>query len=1027
MPQVHTPRRGAWRRHAALSTTLLAGLIAQAYAQDAATPPAPADSAATSSDASTQKLDTVVVNGFTASLASAAKDKRNATGFVDVVSAESIGKFPDANIAESLARVPGVQVSRDITGEGVNIQVRGLGTSFTKLTLNGSSIAVASASLDAQNTNREVDLDLMPADLFSKLTVYKSPTANLLEGGSSGTVDMRSVRAFDDPGKRLIVQLAGTDNTVAGKWGNKGTIVASDTWNGTFGALVGLSFANNQVRTTGFESVGWTNPNLSAAQSSSATRNNTGGGNWTIPATVPATAGNGLTAGATINQAFLLANNPGATITQIDNGLVPRLARNMDETGTRDRLSAVLNFEYRPSADLHFYVDSLAAQKKNNLQRVDMDWALRNGAEIPLNVKADGSCESGCVVTQGTYANSSFFLEFRPVIETTRLYNINPGLEWKINDKWKFDAQANASQGSYKRQAPTVLVSTPSNLTVDYTNTGNIPTYSASVNLDDPSQFGWTGGRVNVQDEMRTTSTRGVHANLTYGDERFSIKNGFAFDEIDRAIRATDNSGAWQAAVCGNHPTVWLPSPNGAPSCNGASTPGTNSGLYPALGSGYTAGMTGPVLNQGSLIPASALSSYLTPGRDGYITVNWNQFAKASNYAYYEASALPVTSSASGASVGNIGEQATAIYSELAGEDQLFGHRLRYDAGLRFIHTEQTIGGVATNPADPRNAAQNLGDGARYPARINWTFIPSSYDNVLPSGSLAFNATDDVVLRTSLSKTMTRANPNAMLPGINFSDPSAASGSVGNTSLKPYVSKNWDLGVDWYNGRDGYVSLTHFEKRIAGFAETENVTMPFAALAPYGVTYSSITTQQQQAIDARGGANAASVIMSEQVNVPGDLDIHGTELGVQQSFDRWLPVKGFGMTGNVTYVKQNSAVPGAIAMGVPKLSNNLTLYYERHGYSFRVSESYTQGSQVAGTNQNGVTSAALFVDPYKRIDVSARFDLETILNIEHAPQLSVDVGNLTQATQRTYFQFENATYSEYKPGRAISVGLRSQF
>ena len=1036
MPHTQRPQSGArpnaWKRHAALGTTLLAGLISQAYAQQAAQQAAPAPAP------QTQQLETVVVTGFAASLAAAAKDKRDATGFIDSVSAEDIGKFPDSNIAESLARIPGVQISRDITGEGINIQVRGLGSSFTKLTLNGASIAVASASLDAQNTNREVDLDLMPADLFSKLTVYKSPTANLIEGGSAGTVDMRSVRAFDNPGKRLILSFSGTDMTVMGKWGNKGTVIASNTWDGKIGLLAGISFANNKVRTTGFESVGWTNANLSAVQNPATTRNNTGGGNFSVPATVPANAGNGLVTGATIDQAFLLAHNPGLSITQIDNALLPRLGRHVDEQGTRDRISVVLNGEYRPSNDLRFYVDTLAARKKNNFNRIDMNWAVRNGASIPLNMTVDGSCENGCVATKGTFANTQFFLEDRPVIETTKLWNVNPGVEWKLSDKLKLDAQANASRGTYKREAPTVLVATApsSGVTVNYDNSsGDVPTFTSNVDVNSGAAFGWNGGRVNVQDEFRTTKTKGVRSNLSWGDDKFTVKGGAAYDEIDRDIRATDNSGAWQAAVCGNNPTVWLPSPNGAPGCTGNSTPGTNAGLYPAIGTGYTNGQTGPVLNQGSLIPTSSLQNYLIPGPAGFIQVDWARFARDSKYAQFEATAPAVTSSASGAAIGSIYEKATGFYLEANGNIDLMGHALRYDAGVRYVQTKQTIGGVTTTPADPRNAgpdgitgtADDLGDGARFPGLINFAYIPSKYNNTLPSGSLAYNISDSIVARTSLSKTMTRANPNAMLPGVSFSDPSAASGSLGNVNLKPYLSKNWDIGLDWYNGRDGYVSLTHFVKRIQGFTQSQNITMPFAALAPYGITYSSITGQQQAAIDARGGAAAATVVMQQQVNAPGNLNIHGTELGVQQSFDRYLPIKGFGLTGNVTYVRQNSAVPGAVALGVPKITNNLTLYYERKGYMVRVSENYSQGSQVAGNNQNGVGAAALFVDPYKRLDLSTRFDLETILGIDHAPQLSIDVNNVTKSTQRTYFQFSNATYSEYQPGRLITVGLRAQF
>ena len=92
-----------------------------------------------------------------------------------------------------------------------------------------------------------------------------------------------------------------------------------------------------------------------------------------IPATVPANAGNGLVPGTTIDKAFLLAHNPGLSIQQIDNAIIPRLGRPSDEFGSRDRINAVLSAEWRPSDALHFYVDGMYGWKKNDLQRIDMD------------------------------------------------------------------------------------------------------------------------------------------------------------------------------------------------------------------------------------------------------------------------------------------------------------------------------------------------------------------------------------------------------------------------------------------------------------------------------------------------------------------------------------------------------------------------------------------------------------------------------------------------------------------------------
>src|SRR5688572_3635770 len=72
-------------------------------------------------------LEEVVVTGFRQSLENAALDKRSKTNFTDSIFAEDIGKFPDLNLAESLQRLPGIQIERDASGEGARVNIRGLG------------------------------------------------------------------------------------------------------------------------------------------------------------------------------------------------------------------------------------------------------------------------------------------------------------------------------------------------------------------------------------------------------------------------------------------------------------------------------------------------------------------------------------------------------------------------------------------------------------------------------------------------------------------------------------------------------------------------------------------------------------------------------------------------------------------------------------------------------------------------------------------------------------------------------------
>jgi TonB-dependent receptor len=1070
-----SPARRA-RRAALLGATVLAGYTAPALAQEAAataplpaaaspTTPAPAsatpvggapntaDPAAATAAADAQEI---VVTGYRRSLAESTAAKRTATGFTDSIFAEDIGKFPDVNIAESFNRIPGITISRDITGEGTNVAIRGLGSNFTQVTLNGAPIAVASSGItDAQGTDRSVDLSFFPTDLFTKLTVSKSYTPDLEEGGAAGNVDIRNARPFDNPGTHITYNMQGTKQSAASKWGERGSLIASTT-SGDFGILAGVAGSHSNSRVTGFETIGWTNPNLSvpvgtagapptaaqiAASQCGAVSgcNSTGGGNWTIPGTVPANAGNGLIPGTPINAAFLLANNPGATIQQIDNGIIPRLGRPSDEYGSRDRINAVVSAEWRPSDALHFYIDGLYGWKKNDLQRVDMDWVGRNGAAIPINETFDKTdCSQGCTVTSGTFANSQFFLEYRPYIETTKFWSANPGASWNIASNLKLNLQGNYTRSTFHRESPSVVVITPpsSGLTVTYANDGGIPTIDSNVDLNNPASFGWAGGgRVNIQDERRKYLTKGVRGDLTWGDDKLNVKVGGTYDDISRRISAYDNSQAWQNAVCGDNPSVFVPTPNAQPACEGLNVAGAAPAgypTYPGYGTGYTSGQTGPVTYGGSLVPASQLANYLMPGRDGYVTVDWDKFKQATNYDQFHDSAPVAGSANTGASGGYIREQSPTGFIEVNGIQTIADSDLRFNIGVRYVHTKQTIQGLVSL-TDPRNPSPvpASAQGSLYPNVTNTAETTNSYTKWLPAANFAYDIGEHAVARFAVSETMTRPDPNAQLPGVNFSSPSADTATIGNSALKPYTSRNIDIGIEYYTGHEGLISLAAFRKELKGFTTNGITTVPFTALAAYGITFDSLSPTQQTAINNRGGENSATVQVSQQVNASGVLDVNGMEFQWVQPLDfitERFGIKGFGFNANATIVDQKgSGAAPAIALGVAKYTYNVSAFYEAHGVSLRVSTTFQKGSQVGNTNQNGIPLAGLFTDDYQQWDFSSIFDLEKMFGVHHAPQVTFDVVNFTNSKLRTYFQFPNATFTEYKPGRQVMIGLRGSF
>ena len=1022
------------RRIAFVSAIMLSTSAMPAFAQDVP-------------DEDDEDGEEIIVTGYRASLENSANAKRESVGFTDTIFAEDIGKFPDTNIAESLNRIPGVTITREISGDGLNVAIRGLGTNFTRVLLNNAPIAIASTGrTDSQNTNREVDLDLFPTELFTQLTVIKSPTAGLIEGGAAGVVNLRSARPFDHTGTHVNYSGAMTKGSNADKWGYRGHVLASWTnQGGTLGLLVGAAGVRNEFAVTGFESIGWTNANLSAAQNPSATRNNTGGGNWTIPATVPANAGNGLTTGATIDQALLLQLNPGASITQLDNGLIPRLARPAAEFGQRDRYNFIGSAEFRPLDSLRFYVDAMYGRKKNDMDRIDMNWVGRNGAMIPIGLTFDRTdCNDGCVVTGGTFANAQAFLEFRPFNEDIEFWGVNPGLDFTVNDWISGEIQANWTKSDFRRDSPTVLVITPpsSGLTLEYSNDGSapFPTFTTNVDLNNPASFGWNGGRLNVQSELRDTETKGVRGSLLFGNEDgLNVRVGGAYDDTQRRITALDNSQFWQNAVCGNAPSVELPGPNTQPPCRGDVITGTSAAVnavnsaypaWPGYGTGFTAGQTGPITYGGSLVPQGQLANYLMPGPYGYITVDWDAFRAASNYDQYLAAAPEAGSSNTGANGGFIREKVTGAFVEGSHTIEFDDKRLRLNAGMRYVHTDQTIGGRVTIP-DPRNAANPApADGGRFPNIVNFVFTDTEYDNWLPSASAALEI-GDLVARASVSRTMTRPNPNVMLPGLNFSSPSADTGTVGNPALDPFLSTNIDLGVELYTGGEGLIAVAAVRKSITGFTVNGSATVPFTDLAAYGVTFDTLTPTQQAAINARGGPNSANVVLTQQVNAEGKLTVNGLEFQVVQPLDfltERFGVTGFGVQGNMTIIDQKGegAAP-AVAVGVAPRTYVVGGYYENYGVSARLIWTYNKGSQASGSNQNGIPNAALFGDTYDQLDFSGSLDLAEITGNSYLPALTLDVINITKSAQRAYFQYPSAAFTYYEPGRTIMIGLRGSF
>ncbi|MDF2639862.1 MAG: TonB-dependent receptor [Novosphingobium lindaniclasticum] len=957
-----------------LSAAALSSFIAPAaFAQDTA---APAAVDAPQDDASTEpSAGDIIVTGIRGSLQSATNAKREAVTFGDSIFAEDIGKLPATNLAETLNRMPGVRLNRDINGEGTQVAIRGLGPSFTRVLLNGSQLQVASdGGTNGGSANREVDLDFFPSELFTRLDLAKSPTPSTLEGGIAGTVNLRNARPFDKEGTHITAVAQGQYTDSNGKISPRGALVASHTTD-TFGILVGVAGVKTKTRVDGFETVGWGDGSLGAGDA--------GNNNWNWASVVPANAGHGLIPGQPVD----VVATSGLTRSQLSTALLPRLGRNSLTTGDRSRISALASLEWRPSDELHFALDGIWAKSKRNYDKINMNWQVRNsgpgtgaqatGGMIPIDLTVD---DNG-VVTSGTFANSSFFLEASQFKQTTKFWNINPSLTWQPSDTVKVEASANWSKSKFFREQPTFAFQTPPNSGVDvyYDNTGaaNRPLITTNIDLNDPN-LGWQWYRQNIQLVRRSTETKGAHLDTTIGDDQFSIKFGGAYDRAQRSIRAYDNSPAYQLSVCGA-------------GCTGAT------GTVPTSAIGQYLN-TFPVNDFGHLASGSV-------GYNAFVVPDFDALRAATNYAAFRDSAPEARGAVTGGATGDMDETVWGAYFELNGVTQIFGRDLHVNAGMRYAHTRQVVVG---------------------PSQVGNTIIDitskSNYDNFLPSINVTYDLLDNLKLRASASRTMTRPDAGQILPGITFSDPSALVATAGNPDLTPYTSDNFDIGGEFYTGGIGYIGVSAFMKNIQGFTETQVTSASFGSL---NIPFDGLISTQQDALRNRAAATGVAIAdLPITVNRPvnlADLKIKGIEATWVQPLD--FLVQGLGFSANGTHLKQSSS-SGLVATGVSPYSYNLQGFYENHGLSISLNYVWNDKSIAVNGPQNNIPGAALRADARGQLDLSAGYQLPFL---NEGVRLTLDVLNITNEPIRTTFEYSNAAYSVYYPGRQVLVGLRANF
>jgi TonB-dependent receptor len=200
-------------------------------------------------------LDTVVVTGVRGSVIRAQEIKQEAEQIIDSVTAEDIGALPDRSVTETLKRISGLTVTgfaaRDDTdhfsAEGSGVMIRGL--TFVRGELNGRDVFTA-------NGGRGISFEEVSAELMAGVDVYKNPSAEIIEGGLGGTINLRTRKPFDEPGRKIAGSVDYNYGDKAKDARPSASFLFSDRWQtgiGEIGFLANVSYSELATQSDGIQ------------------------------------------------------------------------------------------------------------------------------------------------------------------------------------------------------------------------------------------------------------------------------------------------------------------------------------------------------------------------------------------------------------------------------------------------------------------------------------------------------------------------------------------------------------------------------------------------------------------------------------------------------------------------------------------------------------------------------------------------------------------------------------------------------
>ncbi|MGO4378993.1 TonB-dependent receptor [Pseudoduganella sp. RAF53_2] len=957
--------------------------------------------------ASAQEENVVVVSGFRASLNSALNTKKNSDGIVDVIKAEDIAKFPDANLAESLQRVPGVSLSRGDGGEGKQITVRGLNAGFTRVRINGIEGVTATGASDingSTNRGRGFDFSVFASELFNSLEVRKTAEAAVEEGSLGATVDLRTARPFDFKGRTFSLGGQEFHNDLSRKTEPRLTALASDRWTTSFGqvgALISAAYSKRTATEEGYEAVELLSANQDGGFCSPLSYSPQNPGNTPAKGIDAANCGTGVprtSSTAAYNDVMGRTDDYGGTVANPAPGsgaFAPRIPRYRRSETQYERSGITGSLQWRPDSHTELAYDFLGGKFVNNrydnyIEAISFGRSLGQSNGKPQTSIVDAHFDQNGSWDYGKF-NAVDIRTEGLLDKYTTLFrqNVLSGRH-DFSDRFKVDFLTGSSISDLDEPVrATVQWDAPNinNFSWDFRNNRNVPTLNFGMDVTNPNAFTFApqeadgtfhgqfvGRYLHTKNKLTTHAINGsfeVNDNIT-------LRGGFS-----------KRANTWTNIEIGS---------------------GGN-GL--ALPAGVTlASVSRQIDNFGSGLGGTGVPT-------SWAAVDLQKFLGVYNIECHCAAVPGSEYNYLAQANRGVDESIKALFAMVDFKYDVFGIPLRGNVGVRGADTTATSFALV----NANNALQPV-------------TVEHKYRDYLPALNVTAELPRDVLVRFSAGKTVARPEYTDLAPSATLSTQSQTV-SIGNPNLDPIRAKTVDVQAEWYYQKNAMVSLGYFYKDIGTFIQGVSERAVFSSLGlPDSVLLGggcSIT----------GGTPACptlpstTVVVNRKVNTPGG-PLRGYEFNWQAPFS-FLPGfwSNFGALLNYTHVDSkityitrvdnpNTAANEQLTQvanftGLSPNAHNITLYYEDQKFSARVSAAH-RSSYLLNVLGNVAGHDFTIVDGSTNVDFSVSYNITPQLRV------SLEGQNLTDEPLRYGRDSQrNDTLLYVHSGRSFVAGLSYKF